>query len=359
MRMERFIIIIITTKGRDGMIRFSFLSYYSHWKLELVGPRKRFGETLEFVIRVKTSRGGSARVPSPRNALLPSSSTINSKDHPISLMPVTVSDYDVHLTLPGSSDIVKVALLGATVYSYVHKGTERLFKSSKSSLQGPAAIRGGNAHSFFPLSWARVESPLTKKSGDDEPGIPICWPVFGPPPPGVEAYSRLKQHGLARTSIWTYDPSSSSSSGDSDGSTSATFRLTSSTSSLALFPSPFSLAYTVTLSLKCLHVSLTATALDSPLSFQALLHTYVRLPLGARPAETHVTPLGGLTYVDKVNGGERGVEERAVVEVEGPLGEVDRVYFGAKDSLEISWRGEEMGRVEVRKEGLRDVVVGF
>lgn len=67
-----------------------------------------------------------------------------------------------------------VALHGAHVTSYATNGVERLFTSSKSSLTGPAAIRGG---------------------------IPLCWPCFGPPSPTSPA-ANLKQHGFARTSLW-------------------------------------------------------------------------------------------------------------------------------------------------------------
>lgn len=69
-----------------------------------------------------------------------------------------------------------------------------------------------------------------------------------------------------------------------------------------------------------------------------------------------MTPLGGLEYVDKVLGGAKGVEERAVVAVDGPAGEVDRVYFGAPDTLEVSYANAS-GGMEFTKTGLADVVV--
>jgi len=66
---------------------------------------------------------------------------------------------------------------GATVISYSHDGRERLFTSSKSnpSPSDKAAVRGG---------------------------VPICWPIFGPPNLDNPLFAQLKQHGFARTSVW-------------------------------------------------------------------------------------------------------------------------------------------------------------
>lgn len=43
-------------------------------------------------------------------------------------------------------------------------------------------------------------------------GIPLCWPCFGPAPK-EEPFAELKQHGFARTSVWTFD---AAASGDVD-----------------------------------------------------------------------------------------------------------------------------------------------
>lgn len=75
-------------------------------------------------------------------------------------------------------------LQGATVISYVHGGQERLFVSKKADLSPSTsnAIRGG---------------------------VPICWPVFGPPPADNAIYANLKQHGFARNSVWSFDQAQS------------------------------------------------------------------------------------------------------------------------------------------------------
>lgn len=94
---------------------------------------------------------------------------------------------------------------------------------------------------------------------------------------------------------------------------------------------------------------------NSTLSFQALLHSYIHLPTSVLPKDVTVTPLGGLTFVDKVKGGARGKEGRAVVDVDGPKGEVDRVYLNAPSNLEVNFGGA--GRMNLSKSGLSDVVV--
>lgn len=135
--------------------------------------------------------------------------------------------------------------------------------------------------------------------------------------------------------------------------------LSSCPSTSTLFAPPFVLTYTVTLTPSSLSASLNVSSPQSstiPLSFQALLHAYFRLPTSVLPPAVHITPLGGKSFVDKVQGGAKGVEGRAVVDVDGPGGEVDRVYFGVPDSLELSYEGVR-GGLEVAKVGLSDVVV--
>jgi D-hexose-6-phosphate mutarotase len=74
---------------------------------------------------------------------------------------------------------VEILHYGATVISWKSPGTsggeplERLFVSSKAALDGSKPVRGG---------------------------IPIVFPVFGAPV--LPQFSKLKQHGYARCSIW-------------------------------------------------------------------------------------------------------------------------------------------------------------
>lgn len=178
--------------------------------------------------------------------------------------------------------------------------------------------------------------------------------MFGPPPSDQAKFSKLKQHGFARTATWSLDDSKTT---DDRSGVSATFYLESSADTLALYYAPFRLEYTVKLEHDRLALTLKVESPKSstiPLEFQALLHAYIKSYV--LPSEVTVTPLGGLEYIDKVQGGARSKEQRAVVNVDGPDGEVDRVYLKAPDKLEVNFGGSN-GRLEVTKEGLEDVVV--
>lgn len=138
--------------------------------------------------------------------------------------------------------------------------------------------------------------------------------------------------------------------------------LKSSTTTRALYEPDFELRYTVRLTLNSLRATLHVTAPPSTtplpatslLQFTAALHSYIRLPPGIFPTTTRVGPLGGLHYVDKVNGGSKAIESEKEVVIGGPGGEIDRVYYGAEDVLTMRWEG---GGMQVTRSGFPDVVV--
>lgn len=138
--------------------------------------------------------------------------------------------------------------------------------------------------------------------------------------------------------------------------------LKSSTATRALYEPDFELRYTVHLTTSSLKSTLHVTAPQSTtpppatslLQFTAALHSYIRLPPGISPSTTHVGPLDGLHYIDKVSGGTKHVESNKEVLIDGPGGEVDRVYYGAQDVLSMRWEG---GGMQVTKAGFPDVVV--
>ncbi|GAA5913514.1 hypothetical protein JCM8208_000696 [Rhodotorula glutinis] len=238
------------------------------------------------------------------------------------------------VTLSLGTSTVKVALKGATVISYSHDGRERLFTSSKSnpSPSDKAAVRGG---------------------------VPICWPIFGPPNLDNPLFAQLKQHGFARTSVWHLEDHAAAD--DTAEGVKATFRLEPTPEIQAIYSQPFLLRYTVHLRPYTLSLSLAVTNPSSaiaPLHFQALLHAYFRLPEGVTPPQVRVTPLESLAFVDKVTGGKHGkeTERRKVVDVDGPKGEVDRVYYRAPDHLELAFpaAGDVL---KVHKTNLPDVVL--
>ncbi|BGP21716.1 hypothetical protein JCM10295v2_000591 [Rhodotorula toruloides] len=243
------------------------------------------------------------------------------------IMPVDVGSDTVKLSLGASS--VEVALKGATVISYVHDGRERLFVSSKSDIRtsDSTAIRGG---------------------------VPLCWPVFGPPPAGNELYSKLKQHGFARTNVWEVADQQ-----DSKDGVKVVFKLSPTEAIKSVFKLSFALIYTVDLrpySLRLtLHVANPSNAVAA-LPFQTALHTYFRLPQGVTPPDVSVDGLENLAYNDKVSGEQKVTERRKEVVIDGPNGEIDRVYFRAPNELVMRFKGQTE-TVKVTKSGFADAVV--
>lgn len=158
-------------------------------------------------------------------------------------MSISADATNVTLKL-SNGDSAVVALQGATVHSYIHSGVERFFVSSKSDLNGPAAIRGGIPicwcvravrHQFGLLgreqaelgqckdtrldqggSWSYVCTQEEHRSSQRPPGRELTpsgallrRPIFGPPDNDDARFNKMKQHGFARTSKWTYDASAS------------------------------------------------------------------------------------------------------------------------------------------------------
>jgi len=224
-----------------------------------------------------------------------------------------------HPGAPTSSEATGVAPLGAAAEfksSDAAPPSERLFVSSLASLDGTKPVRGG---------------------------IPICWPIFGPPT--RDEYKGLKQHGFARSSVWSYAETVL----DSAEGVSGRFTLENSAETEKVFPQPFKLVYTVTLAEHQLTTSLRVHNTGTqPLAFQALLHNYFR----GDASVAQVTPLKGISYVDKVKGGARETEEREMVDVRAYT---DRVYETAGGSYTLSFPPST--HLSIKTHNLPDVTV--
>jgi glucose-6-phosphate 1-epimerase len=162
-------------------------------------------------------------------------------------------------TLP-SLDSVAVHLYGATVTSWkTSNGEEQFFLSEKAILDGSKAIRGG---------------------------IPVVFPVFGPPPKD-HATSALPQHGFARTSYWEYlgKSTSESSSSKVDGSIKLDFGLSTTMlddKARNAWPYDFGLVYSVTLGKGTLETAMhVQNKGDKSFDFHCLFHTYLRIKVPA------------------------------------------------------------------------------
>ncbi|KIW12309.1 hypothetical protein PV08_09586 [Exophiala spinifera] len=211
---------------------------------------------------------------------------------------VDLSDNILTARLP-TGDSVTVYLYGATVTSWkTSNGKEQLFLSDAAVLDGSKPIRGG---------------------------IPLVFPVFGPPPKD-HATGQLPQHGFARTSHWEFLGKSTSENvgRKADGSVKLDLGLSSSMLDPGVqkkWPYDFGLVYSVTLGkdkLECqMHVQNKGS---EPFDFQVLFHTYLAVK------DIHKTAVNGLTsspYIDKVRSAQTFTEEATSLSFSG---ETDRVY---------------------------------
>lgn len=165
---------------------------------------------------------------------------------------VNLNNNVVTASLP-SGDSVQVYLYGATVTSWkTSDGNERLFLSTAADLSGKKPIRGG---------------------------IPLVFPVFGPPPK-EHATGQLPQHGFARNTVWEFlgKSSSESTSTKADDSVKLDFGLSTamlSEDTKKKWPYDFGLVYSVTLSKGKLEVVLhVQNKGDQSFDFQCLFHSY-------------------------------------------------------------------------------------
>ncbi|KAF2468542.1 galactose mutarotase-like protein [Lindgomyces ingoldianus] len=236
----------------------------------------------------------------------------------------------VTATLP-SGESVEVLLYGATVISWKSNGgkAENLWLSEKAALDGSKAVRGG---------------------------IPVVFPVFGPPPKSGHPTSALPQHGFARTSRWEFlGKATSEDALDAAGSSvKLDFGLYSSNLSpeaRTAWPLDFGLVYSVTLSKDSLQTVMNVrNEGDHSFEFQMLLHTYLKVK---DISKVSISGLLGVDYVDKVLNATTHKQSDASVTI---TGEVDRVYASIpQDTTTVLESGTP--RFDVVRDNLQDTVV--
>lgn len=187
------------------------------------------------------------------------------KNKPSALSPSTTGPQPTVRTEKGlvtailpTGDSVEILQYGATVISWKNdNGKENLWLSKAAKLDGSKPVRGG---------------------------IPVVFPVFGPPPKD-HATGKLPQHGFARNAQWEYLGKSSSESGSlskgGDDSVTLDFGLSSAqlgSDAKKAWPYDFSLVYSVTLGRSRLQTMLNVrNEGKQSFEFQMLLHTYFKV----------------------------------------------------------------------------------
>ncbi|KAB8078355.1 galactose mutarotase-like domain-containing protein [Aspergillus leporis] len=252
---------------------------------------------------------------------------------PIPQPTISFRDNTVEATLP-TGESVTVHLYGATVTSWkLANGKEQLFVSEKAHLDGSKPIRGG---------------------------IPVVFPVFGPPPQN-HATSSLPQHGFARNSTWEFLGKSSSESLGKDRSGDDSVKLDFGLSRPMLteefqkaWTYDFGLVYSVTLTKDSLETNLQVQNKGSQnFDFQVLMHTYFKID---DITDVRVKNLESKSYVDKTQNAAVITETSPAIEINK---ETDRVYqsLDPKVPIIVSSASDDKPIFSLSREGLNDVVV--
>ncbi|KAF3918928.1 hypothetical protein ABW20_dc0106187 [Dactylellina cionopaga] len=217
-----------------------------------------------------------------------------------------------------------ILLYGATVISWSINDRELLWLSEASALDGSKAVRGG---------------------------IPLVFPVFGPPPEGT-AVGKLAQHGFARTSKWNLLGNTKEETGVRVDFGLSHESLDADTK--AKWPYEFGLIYSVTLTANTLETKIVVQNAADPetkseFEFNVLFHTYLRIP---DVAAVGVKGLDTLTYRDKTLGNSEHQETSETIKI---TSQTDRVYKSAPDVITV--QDGEQPLYTVTKAGLDDVVL--
>ncbi|RCI11979.1 hypothetical protein L249_4586 [Ophiocordyceps polyrhachis-furcata BCC 54312] len=228
-----------------------------------------------------------------------------------------------------TGESVDVLLYGATVISWKDAtGSEKLWLSQGSKLDGSRAVRGG---------------------------IPVVFPLFGPPVASHMATCKLSQHGFARSTRWEF-LGKSTSEGDPSSSVKLDFGLSPDNlddATRALWPYKFGLLYSVTLERESLNTTLVVTNQgEEPFEFQTLIHTYFKVD---DISSVHVTGLEDSFYLDKTDGGK---EKKHASDPVTFSAEIDGVFTPAKGPnhpVVISEAGKQ--RFRIVRDNLEQIVV--
>ncbi|PHH80769.1 hypothetical protein CDD80_7306 [Ophiocordyceps camponoti-rufipedis] len=228
-----------------------------------------------------------------------------------------------------TGESVDVLLYGATVLSWKDgAGNEKLWLSEGSKLDGSKAVRGG---------------------------IPIVFPLFGPPVASHEATSKLSQHGFARSTRWEF-LGKSTSEGAASSSVKLDFGLSPDNlddKTRALWPYKFGLLYSVTLERESLNTTLVVTNQgDEPFEFQTLIHTYFKVD---DISSVQVTGLEDSVYLDKTDAGKEKKQPAAAVTFSSEVDSVFTPSKGPKHPVVISEAGKQ--RFRLVRDKLDEIVV--
>ncbi|KAL2827425.1 class II aldolase/adducin N-terminal [Aspergillus cavernicola] len=244
---------------------------------------------------------------------------------------ISLNNNILQATLP-TGESVTVHRYGATVISWkLANGEEQLWLSDAAALDGSKPIRGG---------------------------IPVVFPVFGPPPQNHKT-TPLPQHGFARNTVWEFLGKSSSESSTTSTSSDEAVKLDFGLSSSMLspefqekWPYDFGLVYSVTLSREGLGTSLQVQNNGTEnFEFQVLLHTYFAID---DISSISVSGLQGKSYIDKTQNASEHTESSSSISI---TAETDRIYKSLDPSVPLTISSSSGDLFSITRDGLTDAVV--
>jgi len=245
---------------------------------------------------------------------------------------ISKTEPDGHISINQNQDRVQLSLRsgasttillhGATVISWTISSKELLFLSTASALDGSTPVRGG---------------------------IPLVFPVFGPPPAGT-AVEKLPQHGFARNSKWELLGRTE----ESDDVISVDLGLGPEgldEETKEKWGYQFGLIYTITLTKDALETKILVqnTEEEKSFDFNLLFHNYLRVP---DISTISISGLTNLTYRDKIANGAESTEQNEELKITSA---VDRVYKSVPGDVIVKSDGAPL--FTVTKDGLDDTVV--
>ena len=175
-------------------------------------------------------------------------------------------------------------------------------------------------------------------------GVPVCFPWFGPHP----SDAMQPPHGFARLSKWTLDRVERRD--DRDGAVDVTLSLRTDAGQPHSWPHRCLLTFRTTFGRHLALELVVRNVGETPCVVQEALHTYFSV---GDIRQVAVEGLAGATFVDKIRGGERFVQDAAPIRF---TGETDRVYLDTATTTAIVDPALER-RIVVEKQGSRATVV--
>ncbi len=173
-------------------------------------------------------------------------------------------------------------------------------------------------------------------------GVPVIFPWFGPRAGRPDSPA----HGFARTLPWEVEALAS----DDRGTVSLILRLDSDEATRAHWPHDFSLRHKITLGARLdLQLELENVS-AAPFQFEEALHTYLAV---ADVRAIGITGLEDTAYLDKVDGGQRKMQDAEPIRI---TGETDRVYMNTTTACVLD-DPKLARRITVEKSGSETTVV--